>query len=103
MALVVEALDCGIFAGPVHALDLTIGPRLLRLGSATLYVVRGAGKCTGVPDTGTVICSLAADTPAATVSSLQSPAPCCLKFSRVADNTFNVRYIKKFRKYLTPR
>ena len=34
MAGVVVALDGGIFDGSVHALDLTIGPGMVRLGQA---------------------------------------------------------------------
>ena len=36
MVGVVAAFDGGIFDGPVHALDLTIGPRVVWLGQAIL-------------------------------------------------------------------
>ena len=47
MALVVKAPDCGILDGAVHALDLTIGPRVPRFGSL-FNVELGAGELEGV-------------------------------------------------------
>ena len=52
MALVVEALDGRLLDGPVHPLDLTVGPRMLGLGRAVLNVVGGAGIFEGMrPET----------------------------------------------------
>jgi hypothetical protein len=42
MGFVVEALDGRILDGAVHALDLTIGPRVLGLGPAVIDVVASA-------------------------------------------------------------
>jgi hypothetical protein len=42
MGFVVEALDGRILDGPVHPLDLTIGPRVPGLGQAMTDVVAGA-------------------------------------------------------------
>lgn len=42
VALVVEALDGGVLDGPVHSLDLAVGPRMPGLGGAVLNVVGGA-------------------------------------------------------------
>ena len=42
MALVVEAFDGRLLDGAVHPLDLTIGPRVVRLGEPVLDVVRFA-------------------------------------------------------------
>src|ERR1700709_25673 len=40
MALIVEALDGRLLDGSVHPLDLTIGPRVVRLGKPVLDIVR---------------------------------------------------------------
>ena len=40
--VVVKALDCGFLDGPVHSLDLTVGPGVLHLGQAMLDAVRVA-------------------------------------------------------------
>ena len=42
VAVVVVALDGGVLEGSVHALDLTIGPRVNGLGQAVLDVVLAA-------------------------------------------------------------
>ena len=42
VAVVVVALDGGVLEGSVHALDLTIGPRVIGLGQAVLDVVLAA-------------------------------------------------------------
>lgn len=42
MAIVVEALDGRLIDGAVHPLDLTIGPRVVRLGEPVLDIVRFA-------------------------------------------------------------
>jgi hypothetical protein len=39
MGLLVETFDDGFFDGPVHPLDLTIGPRVVRLGEPVFDVV----------------------------------------------------------------
>jgi hypothetical protein len=39
VAVVVEALDCGLLDGPVHSLDLTIRSRMIDLGEAVLDAV----------------------------------------------------------------
>jgi hypothetical protein len=41
---VVEALDGGFLDGAVHALDLTIRPRVSRLGQTVCHIVLGAGE-----------------------------------------------------------
>lgn len=43
-----EALDGGLLDGPVHPLDLTVGPWVLGLGGAMLNVIRGAGVFEGM-------------------------------------------------------
>ena len=40
MAFLVEALNCSFFDGTVHALHLTIGPRMVRLCKAMFDIVR---------------------------------------------------------------
>ena len=50
VALVVEPLDGGILDGAVHALDLTIGPRVSRLGEPVLDIELGAGELEGVAE-----------------------------------------------------
>ena len=42
VAVVVVALDGGVLEGSVHALDLTIGPRVIGLGQAVLDLVLAA-------------------------------------------------------------
>src|SRR5690349_24982795 len=44
VAVVVEALDGGVLDGPVHPLDLTIGPGVLGPGRAVLDVILGASE-----------------------------------------------------------
>ena len=44
MAFVVEAPNGGVLDGPVHSLDLPVGPRMLRLGRTMFDVVPGAGS-----------------------------------------------------------
>ena len=44
MALVVEALDCGFLDGPVHSLDLSVGPGVLWFGQPMVDIVSGAGE-----------------------------------------------------------
>jgi len=48
MALVVEALDGRVLDGPVHPLDLTVRPRMARLGQTMFDVEIGAGRLEGV-------------------------------------------------------
>lgn len=48
VGLVVEAFDCRIFDGAVHALDLPVGPRGLGLGETMIDVVLRAGEFEGV-------------------------------------------------------
>ena len=48
VAFVVEALDRGVLDGPVHPLDLAVGPRVPGLGGAMLDVVPGAGVFEGM-------------------------------------------------------
>lgn len=48
MAFVMEAFDGCLFDGPVHSLDLTIGPGMLWLGEAVLDLVSGTGNVEGV-------------------------------------------------------
>jgi len=54
---VVERLDCGVLDGPVHALGLAIGPRMIRLGQPVLdsvliahAVEHVARRASGTPD-----------------------------------------------------
>lgn len=56
VALVVEALDGSVLEGPVHALDLTVGPRVFCLGRAVLDVVFSAGVFEGVSPEAFAIC-----------------------------------------------
>jgi len=44
VAFVVKASDGGILDGPVHPLDLAIGPGVTRLGQAMINVVLSAGE-----------------------------------------------------------
>ena len=48
VAGVVVALDGGFLERPVHPLDLTVRPRVVRLGQAALDVVLGKGEFEGV-------------------------------------------------------
>lgn len=48
VAFVVEALDRGILDGAVHALDLSVGPRMPRLGEPVLDVDLGEGELEGL-------------------------------------------------------
>ena len=48
VAFVVEAPNGGVLDGPVHSLDLSVGPWMLRLGRTVLDVVPGAGEFEGV-------------------------------------------------------
>jgi hypothetical protein len=51
VALVMVALDGCVLDGPVHFLDLAIGPRMPRLGQAMVHIVLGAGGLEGMgPD-----------------------------------------------------
>jgi hypothetical protein len=50
MIVVVEALDGGFLDGPVHPLDLTIGPGMLHLGQAVLDAVLLAAHVEHVGD-----------------------------------------------------
>src|SRR5919206_3102786 len=52
---VVEALDGRVLDGPVHALDLTIRPRVPRLGQSVLDVEISAGRLEGVAAEGHVL------------------------------------------------
>ena len=44
----VEALDGGFLDGAVHALDLTVGPRVLGLSEAVVDVAASAGQLEGM-------------------------------------------------------
>ena len=48
-ALVMEALDGGLFTGAVQALDLAVGPRVRRFGQAVLHAVFAANAVKAVP------------------------------------------------------
>src|SRR6187200_1180212 len=48
MAAVVVALNGGLFDGPVHPLDLTVGPRVIGLGQPMLDAIAAAGSVEGV-------------------------------------------------------
>src|SRR5262245_20700104 len=48
VSLVVEPLDGRLLDGVVHALDLAVGPGVLRLGEAMIDVVAGAGDFEGM-------------------------------------------------------
>src|SRR3954465_11748602 len=48
MARVVIASDGCVLDGPVHPLDLTIGPRVPGLGQAMVHIVLGAGVFEGM-------------------------------------------------------
>jgi len=48
VGLVMEAVDGSFLDSPIHALDLAVGPRMLRLGQAVIDVVLGAGVFEGV-------------------------------------------------------
>lgn len=48
MAAVVEAMGGGFLDGPVHALNLAIGPGMLGLGQAVIDVALGAGVLEGM-------------------------------------------------------
>ena len=56
MAFVVEALDGGVLDCAVHALDLTVGPRMAWLGQPVLDVEIGAGGLEGVAEEGLFVC-----------------------------------------------
>ena len=47
--LVVEALDGGLLDGPIHALDLAVGPGVGRFGQAVLHAVFAANAVETVP------------------------------------------------------
>jgi hypothetical protein len=49
VALIVVAFDSGVLDRPVHPLDLTIGPRVPRLGQPMVDIVLSAGVLVG-PD-----------------------------------------------------
>jgi hypothetical protein len=48
MAFVVVTLDGGLLEGPVHAFDLSVGPRVARLGQTVIDVVLGTRILEGV-------------------------------------------------------
>lgn len=48
VGFVIEALDGGLFEGSVHALDLAVGPGMLRLGQAMIDVGFGTGELEGM-------------------------------------------------------
>jgi len=48
VAFVIETLDGGFFDGPIHSLDLTIGPGVFRFGQPMIDIVLRAGQFEGV-------------------------------------------------------
>lgn len=56
MALIVEAPDGRILDGPVHPLDLAVGPRVPCLGRPVLDVVRGASIFEGMSPEAFAVC-----------------------------------------------
>lgn len=46
--LLVKAIDRCVFDGPVHPLDLTVGPRMLGFGRSVIDVVPSAGTFEGM-------------------------------------------------------
>ena len=48
VVLVVVTPDGGLVDGPVHSLDLPIGPRVPRLGQAMLHIVAGTSELEAV-------------------------------------------------------
>jgi hypothetical protein len=56
MALVVEALDCGFLDGPVHSLNLAVGPRVLWFGQPMVDIASRAGEFKSVSTEERAVC-----------------------------------------------
>ncbi len=56
MALVVEALDCGILDNPVHSLNLAVDPRVLWFGQPMVDIVSRTGEFKSVSTEERAVC-----------------------------------------------